>query len=645
MRQVVGSAVMAMAAASMSLVAQQQATPTFRGGVDLLTVQATVIDGDGRPIHDLQPGDFTVTIEGRPRKVLFARYYGDDSSTASATTIVTGPSLPAAVDNSTSAGGRIVIFVVDRESIQSGTEKALFDSAGSVIDALGPADAAGAAAVPAGTVQLTRDRDVVRDTLRRFTGTMPSTGWRWTISWDEAIGIERGDKQVLAQVLYRECRPPRRPRDPGEVTTVPEGCDKTVISQSNEMLLQGRQQARSVLAALKNLATGLAALRGPKHLVLISGGLLFDTTLLQEYTEAARAAAAAGITLDAIHLDQPPTDATSMRRPVTSAFGSRELSSGLTTLAGMTGGTFFYGVGRATGVFDRIRTEIANFYELGLETVPADADGKPHEISIKVNRPNLTVRARREVLLAGPAAKPTTPADALNALLLQPTDIADLHISFGSYTTRGDEASLLKLLMSARIDAPQARAPLAWGFTIALDGNVIANARQTVTTGKPWIVTTSAKLAAGNYRVRFVAVDADRRAGVLDVPVVVGLHQAGPVQTSDAIVGTVVGERLQPGARVQQGADGVVMIELLSADPGQLAKTVAVLDIIPGGSAESVQRYRMAVQSSSSTSIVVAEGHFRTATLAPGRYTASVITLVDNEPVGRVSRVFEVVAK
>ncbi len=325
---------------------------------------------------------------------------------ASVATIVTGTPVPAAVDNSTSAGGRIVIFVVDRESIQSGTEKALFDSAGSVIDALGPADAAGAAAIPAGTVQFTRDRAVVRDTLQKFTGTMPSTGWRWTISWDEAIGIERGDKQVLAQVLYRECRAPRRPRDPGEMPLVPEGCDKTVVSQSNEMLLQGRLQARSVLAALKNIATGLTALRGPKHLVLISGGLLFDTTLLSEYTETARAAAAVGITLDAIHVDQPATDTTSMRRPVTSAFGGRELSSGLTTLAGMTGGSFFYGVGRATGVFDRIRTEIANFYELGLETVPADADGKPHEIVVKVNRPNATVRARREVVMAARAAKP-----------------------------------------------------------------------------------------------------------------------------------------------------------------------------------------------------------------------------------------------
>ncbi len=74
MRRAVALALaVALAGGPVSIAAQQQPTPTFRGGVDLLTVQATVIDGDGHPIHDLQPGDFTVTVEGRPRKVLFAR--------------------------------------------------------------------------------------------------------------------------------------------------------------------------------------------------------------------------------------------------------------------------------------------------------------------------------------------------------------------------------------------------------------------------------------------------------------------------------------------------------------------------------------------------------------------------------------------
>jgi hypothetical protein len=67
-----------------------------------------------------------------------------------------------------------------------------------------------------------------------------------------------------------------------------------------------------------------------------------------------------------------------------------------------------------------------------------------------------------------------------------------------------------------------------------------------------------------------------------------------------------------------------------------------VLEIIPASTTEPAQRYLMARRSSPiSGAILVAEGDFATATLAPGRYTASVIALVDNEAVGRVSRAFE----
>jgi hypothetical protein len=293
-------------------------------------------------------------------------------------------------------------------------------------------------------------------------------------------------------------------------------------------------------------------------------------------------------------------------------------------------------------VFDRITAEVANFYELGLETVPSDADGKSRDVEVKVDRPDVVVRARKQVTLPIVSAAAARGSTAVLELMQQPTDIADLRLVLSGYTTRGDEASLLKLLMSVQIDAPQARAPVAWAFIVTLDGNVVANGRQTVTSERPWSVTPSAKLAPGKYRVRFVAADADGRSGVLDVPLTVGLHQAGPVQTSDAIVGVVTGDRLQPCAAVDRGADGVVMIELLSPDPDLLTRTVAILDIIPGGSADPAQRYRMAVRSSSTTAVLIAEGHFRTTTLAPGRYTASVVTLVDNQPVGRVSRVFDV---
>nr|MBA2260124.1 VWA domain-containing protein [Acidobacteriota bacterium] len=502
--------------------APQQPPSVFRSGVDLLTVQASVMDKDGRPIRDLQTSDFTVTVSGEPRKVVFARFNGADvtgvyAPSADATT-PTGSSAPA-------ASGRLVMFVIDRDTIRTGSEKSLFEAGSRVLDPLAPSDAVGLLGLPTGGVKPTREHERVRAALREMTGTMPLPPWRWHITWTEAAGIERQDKQLLAQVVYRECRPPPD-ADVASRPRVPEECNAGVVVQANEMLLMARSGARSTLAALNNLMDRLRPLRGPKHLVVISGGLRFDQELLGEYNQFAHKAALTGLVLHAIHVDQASTDVTTARRDVTSAFGGRDMAEGLTTMAGMTGGSFFYGVGSAAGVFDRIGTEITNFYELGLEALPTDVDGKPRDLSIKVTREGVTVRARAQVALdPSVAPKPGTP-EALRMLLEQPTDIADLPLSVATYTTRGDDPSLLKVLMTAHVGAPAVRAPVQWGFIVLNDENVIASGRSTLekADASPVVITASAKLLPGRQRIRFAAIDADGRAGVVDVPLTVGLR-------------------------------------------------------------------------------------------------------------------------
>ena len=638
-----------LAVLSRSTAADQQPAATFRAGVDLLTVESAVFDKDGKPVPDLQPGDFTVTVDGKPREVRFARFYGTDASGMPEATITVAAGAPPAahVSNARTAAGRVVVFVIDRDTIRSGGEKALLQASSLVLDALSPADAVGVVGLPNGRVDLTREHDRVREALARMTGTMPTPPWRWFITWAEAEGIERRDKQALDQVYARECREGQNiapPDSTEKIVKVAEGCDKGVVTQANEMLLMARSQAQSTLAALGTLADQLAPLQGPKHIILLSGGLRFDQQLLAEYEMFTRHVAASGVLLHTVHVDQPSTDTATQRREITSAFGSRELSSGLTTIAGMTGGSFFYGVGSATGVFERIGAELANYYELGVESAASDADGKVHEVRVEVSRPGASVRARKQIV-PGNAAAAARAADPVKTLFQQPTDVASLPIAVTAYTTRGDEASTLRVLLSGEIGAAESKGPVDWGFLVLNEGNAVANGRARIEAGKPapWSVTTSAKLTPGTYRLRFVAADADGRAGVADVPLTVGLRAAGELQVSDLIVGTADGGRLQPRARLDRGAPATALIELYSNDPARLELTSAALEIIPAGSGEPVQRYLMARRSSPvSGAILIAEGDFATATLAPGRYTASVVALVDNQPVGRVSRAFEV---
>src|ERR671931_490746 len=51
---------------------QQAQQPTFRTGVDVITVDVGAIDGRGQPVTDLHAPEFTVKIDGQARRVVTA---------------------------------------------------------------------------------------------------------------------------------------------------------------------------------------------------------------------------------------------------------------------------------------------------------------------------------------------------------------------------------------------------------------------------------------------------------------------------------------------------------------------------------------------------------------------------------------------
>jgi VWFA-related protein len=612
----------------------QDQPPRFRGGIDLLTVDAVVLGPEGRPVNDLSAGDFTVTIAGEQRKVLVARFYG----AAGAALVASASARPSSahVSNLATGAGRSVLLVIDRPSIQAGAEKALLEASARVLDALEPGDAAGLVGLPSGRFELTREHARVRGSVRQMTGTMPPSTWRWHITWEEAAGIARRDQRLLAQVLDRECRPPRA----GRPVRVVEGCDHGVVMQSAEMLLVARSQAQTTLANLGAIADGVAAIRGPKHMVLISGGLRFDQELLSEFNRFTEQAARAGLILHVIHADQPQTDATTRHRVVTSAFGGRDMSEGLKTIAGMTGGSFFQGVGSAAGVFDRIAIEITSHYQLAVQTTATDMTAGIRDIKVSVARPAVTVRARSRI---GPPIAFSAGDDGLAKLLQQPTDVAGLPIELATYATRGNDQDRLRVLIAGQIAIDQPAAG-EWGFAVLNEGNAVATGRRVMTadTTTPWTISGAANLVPGTYRLRLAAIAADGRTGVIDVPLIAGLRAAGSLQTSDLIVGIAESSRLQPLASIPPGTDLHAMLEVMSSNVEELARARGVLEIIPGGTAVPVQRHLMAARSGPIDTILLHEARIDTTALAPGRYSASVLLQLDGQQLARVVRLFEI---
>ena len=636
----VGSIALALVVGASALDARpQQPAKEFRARVDLLTLEATVLDTDGKPAGDLRPDDFTVTVGGQPRKVLLAEFHGASAETTTAGADAAGRLAPA---NAVAPDGRIVVFVVDRDSLAPGNELAMLETAATVLDGLGPADAVGLVGVPVGGIDITRQHARVRAALPMMTGTRPRQEMYRdrNITWDEALEYENRNPRVMAEVVARECY--AIPTDPGGLTN---RCPDDLVLQARELLHTGRAHVQTITSVLDALADRLAPLRGPKHVVLMSGGLPFGLDLLPRFEEFSKKAAEAQMVLYAVHLDQPDSDVAS-RRAIASAFGGRDMTQGLTTMTGLTGGAFFSAVGRATGVFDRIKTEIHNYYVLGVESLPDDGSGALREVSIKVGRSGLHVRTRSRVATASVARRVAVGADPLKVLLDQPVNIGDVPLTVAAYSTRGTDADTLRVLVALDVGVDASRLPVDWGFVVLNEGNVVATGRQRLELGAAiGTVTTSAKLVPGRYRLRVAARDAAGGAGVADVPLTVGLRVAGDLQMSDLIVGVAEADRLQPRFHIAKGEPLSALIEVLSGDPERLQKARAVIELVPAGSADSVRRILMAARTGSADTVLINAAQIDTAELSAGVYTASVVVLLDDQPVGRVNRVFELVAK
>ena len=71
--------------------------------------------------------------------------------------------------------------------------------------------------------------------------------------------------------------------------------------------------------------------------------------------------------------------------------------TGLGTLATMTGGAFYQAAGSGAGIFSRITSAMSGFYQLGIETTPADRSGgtKPIEVRTAETGPDRALWASR----------------------------------------------------------------------------------------------------------------------------------------------------------------------------------------------------------------------------------------------------------
>jgi VWFA-related protein len=557
----------------------QSIQPTFRSTVDLLTLETSVRDKSGQPIPDLQASDFTVTIDGRPRKVMSAVFFKAEATGAR----LTGGAAPTPqyVANDRTQPGRVVIFWLDGATIRAGQERGLLETASRMIDGLSPADAVGLVDPPFPGIEVTRDHSAVVEVLKRFRG---------RAHWGELLG--------------------------GRAESQPSG-------------------------DVANLVRALAVVRAPRSVILISGGISFSPMVSTQYKELERAAAESRVTLYTVLLEDVGYEVTrGENRPDVAENPGK--TDGLATFAAMTGGMFFNAAGGADGIFDRIQSETSYFYQLAIESSPADADGKRHDVKVRVNRAGVGVRAPEHVAVARPP-KAAPARDRLADALQQPIDMPDVPLAVSTYSSHA-AGGAIQVLVSAEIGAPNAAAPVEWGFAVSQPGKKALVRRGRIPAGseRPHVISTTVDLPPGAYRLRLAAVDAEARAGVVETPFTAGYQAVAGTMLSDLVVGVVAGGQFEPRRRLALTEELVATLQVVGGSGGLPGGS---LQLIPSGSARAVLSIPLSTRPASTAGApATLQARASLATVPPGRYTASAALEIGGQPLTRISRIIEVTA-
>src|SRR4051812_26245876 len=158
---------LALMAAMQTITADTPPRQRFTSSVEVVQVDVSAIDGNGLPIRDLTLDDFTLTVDGRPRPIVSAQFVGVPAGAALDKT----PPPQHYSSNTDTAGGRLIMIVIDRTSIAPGRGKAAIEAASRFISGRNRADGVALAPIPRGReVTFPADHELVQTLLRKVDG-------------------------------------------------------------------------------------------------------------------------------------------------------------------------------------------------------------------------------------------------------------------------------------------------------------------------------------------------------------------------------------------------------------------------------------------------------------------------------------------
>lgn len=636
----------AFAAAQAQQKPAQLPRPTFSSSVDIVSVDVNVLDRNGRPVHDLAAADFTLLVDGRPRKIASAQFIS-----------VTAPETPAEpapaqyTTNTTAANGRLIVIVVDRGSIVPLRSKDVFAAAARFVDRLAPNDRVALFSIPSGpAVDFTTDHDAVVSALMRTDGQAnPGPGSK-NIGIAEAIGFERGNRIVMENAFERECgAQPGRGGGGSEHLL----CTKLVREEAGIVATYARERAQNTIAGLRTILDRFGSGDTPKTIVLISEGLVIDGERFAT-TGLARLLAAAHATIYALKPEPSDSDASQQRPPQNRARDRAVYEDGLINVARAGGGDMFRVIADPDFAFDRLAAELSGYYLLGFEPEASDRDGKEHGIQVSVQRPDVKIRARPQFTF-GAAGRTTQ--QLITELLRTPVAVTELPMRLTTYAFQDPGSAKVRLLVAMEIDrSDDASGEMALGMVMVKTGGEVGATFYQPSIGAPDRPDPNGQRAfatllvdPGQYTLKAAVVDKDGRRGSLERPVRAFMTRMSRFRATELLIGGDTSGGTGAGSVVPtitgelSGGQLFTYMELFADSPAAFDGTTATIEVLPAGGTHVVERGPATLQPVQEGQPVRAvSGSVAIALLTPGPYVVKAVISVDGKVVGQMSRTFRV---
>jgi VWFA-related protein len=417
----------------------QQPPVTFRAEVNYVEVDARVLDAEGKFVPNLSQGDFQVFEDGKPQQINVFSLVNIPVERTARPLFASKPIEPDTVTNASGINGRVYLIVLDDTHTHPLRATRVKLAATQFVERyMGANDIAAVVHISGRTdagQEFTSNQRLLVEAIQKFNG--------------------RKLRSSLMGRIEEEQRT-RETRQAGDRINDPDAFERG-------------HNARTTLESLKGFADFLAGVRGRKKaLVYFSEGIDYDitdpfnnqdaTTIIESTRYTIAAATRANVAIygfdvrglgagldDTIEIQSFPDDQTLGLNSSALFNEVRMGQDSLRVLSDETGGFAVVNNNDLAGSFRRLVEVNSSYYVLGYYPANERRDGRFRKIEVRVNRPGLTVNARRgyaaprgrpsETKLAGP----TDASPELREAMSSPVPLGGLPLAATATVFKGPD--------------------------------------------------------------------------------------------------------------------------------------------------------------------------------------------------------------